>query len=220
MKNFLLLFFSILLISFCDSYSQIPQYRLTAENFSLDSGVYRTLEWDVYLLRTGSEPLEYAYAEYYFNFDPSIAQGGTLSFSIISSDLPFELKPFFPMVSVADSRLSMRSYITAQPGEGYIISNVYPGTKIARVRLRTTATSFITHNINPSNELNLSWMIGPALPFTKIKANIGSSLTDITNSAEMYVSPNYYGMFIEETIPWDSLQCKTSQLKRCNRRTL
>jgi hypothetical protein len=178
----------------------------------MDSGVYRNIEWDIYMLNTGSVPLELAYGEFYSNFDPNIRQGGTLTFSTISSELPLGLAPS-STVSIAESRLTSRSMSIAPPGQGYIISSTYPGTKIARVRLRTNAISFITFNLNLGNEMNLSWRTGPSTPFTKIMANIGSTLTDITNPSQTYVVPNFYGMFIYQTIPWDSYSAKLLNFK-------
>ncbi len=134
--------------------------------------------------------------EYHFNFAPYIAQGGTLTFTRIASDLPPALQPYFGTVSVTDSRLSMKSISPAPPGEGYIISSSYPGTKIARVRLKTNATSLIVNNVNWQNEMNLQWRVEPELLRVKIMANIGDSLTDITNQGNVYVTPNFYGMFI------------------------
>ncbi len=64
MKNFIYIYLSfiILMITYCDSNAQLPQYELTAQNFSMDSGVYKAVEWDIFIRNTGSVPLEFAYA--------------------------------------------------------------------------------------------------------------------------------------------------------------
>jgi len=192
------------------SLAQIPQYSLSAQNFTMDSGIYRTLEWDIYMKNTGSVPLEYLYGEYIFDFEPYIAQGGTLSLQLAGSDLPSELRP--RNVNIDGTILRLFSIAPAPPGAGYFISSSGLGTKIAKVRLKTTATSFIVNNNHPFNELNLLWRTGPIFPYIKIMANVGNTLTDITNSSDTYILPNYYGMFIWQTIPWESYSARLLSL--------
>lgn len=202
----------VLISSFINiSLAQIPQYSLSAQNFTMDSGIYRTLEWDIYMKNTGSVPLEYSYGDFIFDFDPYIAQGGTLSLQLAGSDLPSELRP--RNVNINGTILRLLSIAPAPPGAGYFISSSGFGTKIAKVRLKTTATSIIVNNVHPSNELNLSWRTGPSFPYTKIMANVGNTLTDITNSSNTYISPNYYGMLIWQTIPWESYSARLLSLK-------
>ncbi len=193
-----------------NSYSQIPQYSLIAQNFTMDSGIYRTIEWDIYMKNTGSVPLEYLYGEYYFDFEPYIAQGGTLTLQIEGSDLPSGLRP--RNVSINGTILRLVSIAPAPPGSGYSISSSGYGTKIAKVSLKTTATSIIVNNIHRENEMSLFWRTGPSYPYTKIMANVGNTLYDITNSSDTYVSPNFYGMFIWQTIPWESYNARLLSL--------
>lgn len=192
------------------SFAQIPQYSLSAQSFTMDSGIYRTVEWDIYLKNTGSVPLEYLYGEYFFDFEPYIAQGGNLTLQLAGSDLPSELRP--RNVSINGTILRLLSIAPAPPGAGYFISSSGYGTKIAKVRLKTTATSIIVNNIHRDNEMNLFWRTGPSYPFTKIMANVGKTLYDITNSSDTYVSPNFYGMFIWQTIPWESYNARLLNL--------
>ena len=192
------------------SFAQIPQYSLSAQNFTMDSGIYRTVEWDIYLKNTGSVPLEYLYGEYFFDFEPYIAQGGNLTLQLAGSDLPSELRP--RNVSINGTILRLISIAPAPPGSGYFISSSGLGTKIAKVRLKTTATSIIVNNIHRDNEMDLFWRTGPSYPYTKIMANVGNTLYDITNSSNTYVAPNYYGMFIWQTIPWESYSARLLSL--------
>jgi hypothetical protein len=177
---------------------------------------------------TDQVTLEYAQGTFVFNFDPAIGQGGILKYKLIESDLPIELRPTASGVSGSQLRSGPNTWI---PGSSYIISNIYPGTKIARVQLTTTATSFSAYNTVPNmNAMNLRWKNVHQNFFTQIFANVNGSLTDITDSTVVSVYPNYYGMFIWMTIPWDGCNGRpfnfyaapeglyNSSLNRLNRR--
>jgi len=132
------LFLSVFFITFKFGYSQT--YSLTARNMQLNNPTDNALEFDIYILRTGATPLDYAAGRYNFYFNPLIANGGTLTYSIIpgSSALPVAYQPFGP--SITGDRLNM--IINPFPGSGFIISNIAPGTKVCRVKLETSASVF------------------------------------------------------------------------------
>jgi len=211
MKNLITLLIVIILISaFRESHSQNPTYELTARNFEFNCGVYTSWDYDIYIEHTNAPTIfEYAAGTFYLSFDPVIANGGTLSFSIIGSDLPVNMQPRNPAVqtvfnpSATVMRLGANSFPGA--GNGYIMTNNgYPGTKIARVRLTTTSTSFYGND----SHLNLQWRNPPSVAATTIYAYVGGILTQITAPSTTNIEPNYEGMFIWEVMPWEGCDAK------------
>jgi len=173
MKRILTAFF--FLLTWINSYSQNPIYELDARNFNYFSN---KIEWDIYIYHTnGPVAFEYSGGQYYFNFNPLIANGGTLTYSIIGSDLPSPFQPRGPEVFNSQLRLAINTF--PGPGFGYdMTNNVYPGTKIVRVRLITSAPTLA------NQPLELVWRNPPvppnANPVTKIFAYVGTTNTNIT----------------------------------------
>lgn len=154
-----------------------PKYKLSAENLKLvSSSVY---EFDIYLqhLNPDEARFEYILGQYFFEFNQQIANGGTLSFSIIGSDLPQLLQPRNPTVSGNQLRLAVNS---VPPKDNLpAISVKSPGTLIAKMRLVTSAKSFY------DAEFNLKLRTGPENPYTKVFAYIDNQITDVTNMDEV-----------------------------------
>ncbi len=174
MKNLLKLVLGLLFILSISktSYSQLPTYNLTASNFHIYSD---SLTFDIYLLHTNPSAAEFKYAaaQYFFRFNPAIANGGTLTYRIIASGLPTELLPRNP--SVSGNELRMASNIISMSNSP-LISSVAPGTLIVRMSLKTSATSF-----SPTDMINLRWRNSNDPPlYTKISAFTGASITEIT----------------------------------------
>lgn len=156
-----------------------PKYKLSAENLKLiSSNVY---EFDIYLqhINTDEASFKYILGQYFFEFNPGIANGGTLSFSIIGSDLPQLLQPRNPTVSGNQLRLAVNS--VPSKDNLPVVSVKSPGTLIAKVRLVTSAKSF------SDAELNLRFRTGPENPYTKVFAYIDNQITDVTNKVEVAV---------------------------------
>lgn len=156
-----------------------PKYKLTTENITLISpNVY---EFDIYLQHTnpGDAKFVYILGQYFFDFNPVVANGGTLTFTIIGSDLPQMLQPRNPTVSGSQLRLAVNS---VPPKDNLpVISVKSPGTLIARMKLETSAESF------SDAELNLKFRTGPENPYTKVFAYIDNQITDVTNEEEIAV---------------------------------
>lgn len=176
--NFLfVIFISILILYPRNSFTQTPAYVLKVMNVT--QTLANELEFDIYLHHTNpdSSVFEYATGQYYFDFNSLIANGGLLSYTIVNSDLPEVLQPRNPLVYLVGGAMQLRLSANAlpSPGQGYIISNVSPGTKIIRMRLQTTSKAF--------SELffRLRWRNGPTNPYTKIYSYIGENYTEITN---------------------------------------
>jgi len=181
MKKIFTTFF--LFLASLNSYSQNPAYELDARNFTYFSN---KIEWDIYIYNTnGPTSFEYSGGQYYFNFNPLIANGGTLTYSIIGSDLQVALQPRGPEVFSSQLRLAINTF--PGTGFGYIMTNnVYPGTKIVRVRLSTSAPTLA------NQPLELVWRNPPVPPntnpVTKIFAYVGTVNTNITTPATHLIS--------------------------------
>lgn len=183
MKN---LIFKLLLISFTailisnKSFSQTPTYTLTATNFNRTAA--DSITFDIYILHTnpGVGIFNFALGQYFFNFNPAIANGGTLTYRIIGSELPPLAQPRNP--SISGNQLRLLTNVTLG-GNGPTISSTAPGTLVVRMSLRTTAPA-----LNPDQNINLQWRNAPeGNPFTKIFAYVGTISTDITNGANHFI---------------------------------
>lgn len=155
-KRFNLLFLFILFFGqyiFAQAQAQNPTYDIYVTNEKqIDS---KTYQFDVYLLSTGTIPLEVANIQFGLGFDTSITNGGTLSFSYVtgSSELNARQTP----VNVTLSPINQVAMIEgvayrfanqlAKPGPGMgnatIISDKKsdcsaPGTRIGTYQLVNT----------------------------------------------------------------------------------
>ena len=142
MKKITIFLFTVLLFVCPFSLSFGQTYDLQVLNMTLNSPTDNELEFDIYILRTGGTPLDYAAGRYNFYFNPLIDNGGTLTYSFVSgmSDLPVGLQPTGP--SIVSDRLNMTINAFPGSGNGYLISNIYPGTRVCRMKLSTSAVSF------------------------------------------------------------------------------
>lgn len=158
-----------------EAFSAPPTYTLDARNFNY---VSNKIEFDIFIYHTNNpEIFEYSGGQYYFDFNPLIANGGTLTYSIIGSDLPTPLRPRGPEVSGSQLRLAANTLPGA--GLGYDMTNNGPqGTKIVRMRLSTSAATLA--NV----PFELKWRnppVPPATnPVTKVYAYVGTVNTNIT----------------------------------------
>jgi len=181
MKNLIKLLTAVLIlvnVSFANSIS----YKLEVTNLNYTSE--RTLEFDIYLLSTGSdkEAFTYVLGQYFFEFNPKIANGGDLVYSIIGSDLPLILQPRNPSVSGNQLRLAVNSI----PSKDNLplITKKSPGTLIAKMRLETSAEKF------SDDPLELKLRVGPENPYTKVFAYINNQIKDVTLPQEIALDNN------------------------------
>ncbi len=159
MKNvyFLISFLSAVLLFNNNSSAQLQAYRLVANNFRYSDtlgGTHNVLYFNMMLQHLNPEvsgDFYYAAGQYFLNFNPLIANGGVLTYRIVDSDLPPELRPV--NASISGNLLRLASNLPTPPG--YLISTSYPGTKIVRMSLRTSASSFAPV------PLNLTWRSSP-----------------------------------------------------------
>lgn len=194
MNNFIKISFAIILafVSLNASFAQksdslfiFPTYTLTVTNLQVTQP--NRIEFDVYMRQTnGNEtPFIYGSAQYYWDFNSNIAfPGDTLRLSIVSSGLPTEYRPVNP--SVTGNILRMAPNLPTNAELSPRIDTAAPGTLIAKMRLRTTGTTF------QSVPLNLAWRSALPNPFTKIAAFTGEDnflLFEIQDSASNFIDP-------------------------------
>jgi hypothetical protein len=155
--------------------AQNPAYLLELRNdIQVSGAVY---EFDVYLFRTGTIPFEYASGQYGILINPLIKNGGNITASIVagSSDpILVASNQVPPSISYYDPTNVIR--ISAGPppgaGNGALISNASPGTRICRVRLTNTADF---DKYRPY----LTWTTTTIYP-TQVYAYVGGANTKIT----------------------------------------
>lgn len=163
MKNFkskLVLVVLATLISFNFAFSKDPTSSLSIENLKNTSA--NSLEFDIYLLHTNPTDTKFPYmlGQYLINFNSAIANGGTLTYSIIGSDLPQASQPTNASIDKDILRIAVNSI---PPTDNLPeISSKAPGTMIAKVRLTTSEKEFA------DVPLNLSFRLGPDNPYTKV----------------------------------------------------
>ena len=181
---FVIMIFTFL---FRNAFSQNPEYALDVNNRTL---VLNSLEFDIDLTWTNSgavSKFEYAGGQFFFEFNPLIANSGTLQYFYVTnpdtvSDLPANLRPRNPMISGTQLRLAANTFPGA--GNGFQMPAGIP-VKIVRMKLSTSEPLFANES------LNLAWRNGPDVPFTKITAYVATVNTDITNPASHTISiPN------------------------------
>ncbi|HNX87528.1 MAG TPA: T9SS type A sorting domain-containing protein [Paludibacteraceae bacterium] len=137
-------------------------------------------EFDIYLIRTGTIPFEYATGQYGILVNPLFKNGGVITASIVagSSDPALILTNQNPTnISFlnASNCIRIAGRIPPGSGNGAIISNGSPGTKICRVRLTNTVAF---GQFTP----NLTWTTQAIYP-TQINAYVGGSNTTIMLTA-------------------------------------
>ena len=181
--NIILIAMLILFVS-VKANAQLPQYTLTAKNFSRIAP--DSLTFDIYLLHTNPGVSEFLYpaGQYFFRFNPAIANGGTLRYRVIATGLPLGAIP--QNASISGTELRLASNFPVPQDNAPIISASGQGTLIVRMSLRTTASSF-----DPNQPLNLTWRNSNDPPlYTKISAFVGIFIQEITTSATHFIDTN------------------------------
>jgi hypothetical protein len=166
-----------------------PLYDLHVMNFQTPSASpleSNELFFDIYIFHTNlpdSGPFEFSAGQYYFDFNPEIANGGTLLYTIVPNSTEFTNPDAVPInPTIVGNQLRLLRNINLGAGNGPIVSPIFPGTRIVRMKLQTTAQSFSLSN------LNLAWRDSTAGdPFTKTFAYIGATSTDITSGGTLLI---------------------------------
>ena len=166
----------LLLPAIADISAQNPQYLCELRNdVRIDANTY---EFEVYLLQTEAIAMEYAGMQFGINVNPGMRNGGTITVSYVTGSSGL-LAAQIPV----DTDLSFNSVTnciewsgTSHPGagNGTIISNITPGTRVGRFRLSNTV-SF--GSVTP----DLAWNFSPATGrVTTVSAYVSTTDTDIT----------------------------------------
>jgi hypothetical protein len=122
-------------------FANAPGFKINVSDVSYTSG--NTLEFDIYLVSTGADKqeLRYALGQYFFEFNSDIANGGKLTYSLISSDLPEAMRPRNPSASDNVLKLLVNA-INPDKSNLPLIPSKAPGLMVAKVRLETSADKF------------------------------------------------------------------------------
>jgi len=175
-----------------------PLYELKVSNFQLasTSALPNTIFFDLLIYHTNpidSGPFEFAAGQYNFNFNPAVANGGTLTYEIIPGSTQFTNPDAVPTnPEVNGSQLKLNRNINLVPGSGPIISTVLPGTRIVTMKLKTTAPT-----IN-FLQLNLSWRDSSSGdPFTEVYAFRGNEIINVTGGGTLIIDSTNFPLPIE-----------------------
>ncbi|MBL0107875.1 MAG: T9SS type A sorting domain-containing protein [Ignavibacteria bacterium] len=126
------------------SFAETPSFKVNVSNINYTSK--NTLEFDIYLLNGNNEnskqeELRYSLGQYFFEFNPKIANGGNLNYTIVDSDLPEAMRPRNASVKENQLRLFVNS-VSADKKNLPVFNNKSPGLLIARMKLETSADKF------------------------------------------------------------------------------
>ncbi|MBK6507100.1 MAG: T9SS type A sorting domain-containing protein [Ignavibacteria bacterium] len=168
------------------SYSQNPTYILNCTNRTPLPSVVNSVEWDLDMTWTNSGVVpnyEYAGGQFFFDLNPGIANGGTVTMSNVGSDMPVNMQPRNPTVYSTTTPWQLRWAVNTFPGagSGFPMPAGVPIT-IVRIRLQTTAATFAPV------AMNLTWRNALPNPFTKIFAYVGTTNTDISTPPTHIIS--------------------------------
>ncbi len=192
------LFFTVILIfiSSTASFSQDgpirlvnPLYELRVSNFQISGASasdFNSVTFDFMILHTNlpdSGPFEFSAGQYYLAFNPGVANGGTLSYEIIPNSTDFTNPDAMPVsAQIVGAQLRLTRNINLGAGNGPIVSSIYPGSRIVKVKFSTTAPAFAY------SKLNFTWIdtISPE-PTTSVYAYIGDSSVNILDDGTLTI---------------------------------
>ena len=181
------------------SQAQNPTYQLQVSNEVLVN--VTTYEFDVYLQRTGTTPLELANVQFGLGFDISVLNGGTPSFGIVvgippNSELNAAQQPQSSSIgAVANTQVvggityryvNVAARVNPGAGGGSIISNTgacpTPGNRVGRFRI-TNSVPFTTGS-TMKHIFSTSGASGRTN--TLVSAYVGGFAVSINNAASNY----------------------------------
>ena len=193
MKNIFILFTLIISILLTVSLHGQTDYVVSATNGVLvDNYNY---EFDIYLLSTGTMPLELATFQVSIYFNEAISDSGTLSAEYIAETSTLEHSNQFPnppnLTFTSEGGLVRQLRIAPKTppgtGNGSVISNVEPGTRFGRFRI-TSSVPFDT-----AATVNWQWNYTSDLNqySSYLNAYINSTNTNISNPSKFIMNLNY-----------------------------
>lgn len=178
-----------------DSYRLVnPLYILDIINIQTyreeTSPYQNAISFDIYIYHTNPEesgPFYFASGQYYIKFNPDVANGGSLSYDIVPNSTEFTNPDAVPRnPSIVFDRLNLERNLPILFINAPIVSTVFPGTRVVRMKLSSSAP------VLNYRDLQLAWIDSTiATPFTRISAFIDSNETDITGDGTFLVDTSY-----------------------------
>ena len=170
------------------SYTQTPAYTCTLANDTLTGG--NVYEFDVYLLVTGTTPMQLGGIQLGFTYNNAVINGGTISATWVPGSVDSVIAASGQTnINFNTATAGLIKVAAVLPsngsGTGANISNIAPGTRVGRMRL-TNSVPFTTP------KLNINWNFNAVSPnyATKLSAYIpataGGINTDITDPTEYF----------------------------------
>ncbi|MDR3665258.1 MAG: T9SS type A sorting domain-containing protein [Ignavibacteriaceae bacterium] len=171
------------------SYPANPTFNLILASDSWD--MHMVYEVDVIILSTDTAPIELAAISLGFTVNNNALNGGTLTASFVPSSSQLTNTTQIPtsfntttVIGTGNNALRVIKIAGKTPpgtGNGSLLSNVAPGTKIARLRLTNSVDWVITspNNIDTSMHSTYNWSLNAYVG--GINTNINSSGTFIKN---------------------------------------
>jgi hypothetical protein len=162
------------------STAQVPTYFLYATCFFCGFAGPNAFNFSIYFGSHDSTYFEYSGGQYCFEVDTSIANGGELTYQIISSGLPVNVRPGNPTVTRNKKYfiLNLERNVFPGPGNGFNMSRraVYA----AIMRVTTTAAT-----IGDPMSKNMNWRNSAvdSIYSTRIFAYVNMVNTEITTPA-------------------------------------
>jgi hypothetical protein len=157
------------------SYSQNPTFTVTLTNdLQTDASHY---QFDVYLLRTGSNSFELSGSQFSFSYNTSVLNSGTLTaaWDMSTTGLNSGNAPLPAPNTATAGVIKCGSKAPPGIGSGTIISNTGLGTKIGTLKLSNSA-SF------SQGSLGVGFLtIGQNAYYTKISAYVAGSSIELTS---------------------------------------
>ena len=170
------------------SYTQTPAYTCTLANDTLTGG--NVYEFDVYLLVTGTTPMQLGGIQLGFTYNNAVINGGTISATWVPGSVDSVIaargQTNINFNTATAGLIKVAAVLPSNgSGTGANISNIAPGTRVGRMRL-TNSVPFTTP------KLNINWNFNAVSPnyATKVSAYIpdtaGGINTDITDPTEYF----------------------------------
>ena len=170
------------------SYTQTPAYTCTLTNDTLTGG--NVYEFDVYLLVTGTTPMQLGGIQLGFTYNNAVINGGTISATWVPGSVDSVIaargQTNINFNTATAGLIKVAAVLPSNgSGTGANISNIAPGTRVGRMRL-TNSVPFTTP------KLNINWNFNAVSPnyATKLSAYIpataGGINTDITDPTEYF----------------------------------
>ena len=158
------------------SYSQNPTFICTLGNDSVKSA--SVVQFDVYILRTGTIPLQLYTYQVGLTYNISALNGGTITAAWSNVDSSVTAAGNFPATPGTALAGVIKCAVHAPSGgptHGPFVTDVAPGMRFG------TLTITCTQPISNTN-LGIAWCFISTLYPTKVQANINGLVTDITSS--------------------------------------